>query len=418
MLLKKLSKDTLIYGINVGIKSLIPVLMLPVLTTYLSPEEYGILSIIEISILFLMPFITLNCHGAIKVAFFKLDYNKLKYYISDAISISLILFVFVLLLSILFSAVLSQSMDLPECIILLLPFFALLRLSGEIVGVVFQVKHKPISFSVFTTFQTLLDVSLSLSFVIFYQLGYIGRLAGIYSSYLMATIAGIYLLYRMKLLSFKPSFKFVKDIISFGVPLIPHAIGGAILAMSDRYFISYFIGHEEVGYYTVAYQLSALILLVSTSVNLAWSPIFFKLLKDESAESYKQILKTLSIIVFVFLSIGVVIYMLEDVLFYVFSDISFEIAKEYFPYLLIGFVFQSIYIIFSNLFFYERKTLFLSKITLTIAGLNIVLNYFFIREFSTIGVAYATSISWFIFSFIIVAVVLNKLRLKNEVYSS
>ena len=66
-MLKKLSGNILIYGGTNAIKSLVPFLMLPILTAYLSVSDYGVLSLIEVSILFLAPFITLNINSAIKI---------------------------------------------------------------------------------------------------------------------------------------------------------------------------------------------------------------------------------------------------------------------------------------------------------------------------------------------------------------
>lgn len=417
MSLKRLSKDTLIYGITTGIKSAIPILMLPILTAYLSPKEYGMLSIIEVSILFLMPFISLSSHGAVKVMFFKLRAQELKQYITDALYLSLFLFFIFLLIFVPFNNFLSELTKLPDYILLLLPLFALLRVVGGVAGVILQVKHKPLHFSGFSILQTLIDVSFSILFIVYLRFDYVGRLAGMYGSFFISTILGLYILLKMNLISLRPSYKFVNNIIRFGGPLIPHAIGGSVLAMSDRYFIAYFIDTENVAYYTTAYQLSALMLLFVSAINIAWTPYFFKLIKDGGDDAFKEIFNILQILVIVIMVLGGVIYMLDDLLFNLFCDVSYESAKNYFPYLLIGFVFQSIYIIFSSLFFYEKKTIELSKITISAAVLNLILNYFFILEFSAIGVAYATAVSWFLFSIVIVIVTLLRLESKKTNYA-
>lgn len=411
MIYKKLSKEVLIYGINSGLKALVPVLIIPILTRYLSPSEYGTLSLIEVSILFILPFITLNCSGAIKVEFFKLNHTELRNYISDAIGISILSFLTASLFFFAISEYLSQLLDLPSFIIVLLPVFVILRLISTIVGVLLQVQQKALHFASFTLFQTIIDFSLSILFVVLYKFGFLGRLAGTYGAFLIATGIGFLLLYRMKLINFRPKFKYVKDILRFGIPLIPHTIGGAILAMSDRYFIIFFEGNENVGYYTVAYQLSALMLLVATSVNLAWTPFLFKHLKEGTPAAYKIIKDVLKVLIILFLGVGLCVYLGSDLLFYIFSDPSFYSAKDFFPFLLIGFVFQSLYTIFSVFLFYEKKTFLLAKITMGGAILNLILNYYFILEFSTIGVAYATAITWGVFCLIIVSVVVTQLKL-------
>jgi len=76
------------------------------------------------------------------------------------------------------------------------------------------------------------------------------------------------------------------------------------------------------------------------------------------------------------------------------------------------FVYQ-LYFLVSNFIFFEKNTVILAKITFSGAILNIVLNYYLIKEFGTIGVAYATAITWFLFY--ILVVVLNILIYKKGI---
>jgi len=68
-LIKKVSIYT---SANILVKA-IPFLLLPVLTRYLSPSDYGIIAIFQVILAFLIVFIGLNSNGAVMVNFFKLD---------------------------------------------------------------------------------------------------------------------------------------------------------------------------------------------------------------------------------------------------------------------------------------------------------------------------------------------------------
>ena len=404
-MLRKITKDVFLYGMTNGLKSLVPVLIVPILTRYLTPEEYGVLSIIEISILFLLPFISLNIHGAIQVEYFQLKKNEFKDYISEALVISFLAFCIVIFLFFLFSNFLEGIIGLPSIYVRLLPLFCILRLVSNILGVIFQAKGKVMNFAKFTLLQTLLDFSLSLLFVVFFKFGFVGRLTGTYSSFLIITLIGLLVLRRMGYLNYKIRFHYYKKILKFGVPLIPHALGGTVLAMSDRYFIMYFIDEQSVGFYSVSYQIAAVMLLIGTSVNLAWTPVLFEMLKRDTEKDHKMITQLLLGLIMFFILSCVLIYFLSDLLFYIFSVPAYYSAKEFFPYLLLGFLFQSIYMIFSVFLFYEKRTSLLSKITFSGAIINLILNYFFINLFSTVGVAYATAITWGIYSIVIISIV-------------
>lgn len=405
---KLLLKNILIYGGTNALKSLVPLLMLPILTTYLSLSDFGTLSLVETTILFVTPFVLLNINGAINVEFFKVKHSKLKEYVTNALLLSLISSLVVLSIFLLFQKNLSSVLKIDENILIWIVIFATLRIITSVVLGLYQSRQEPFKFALYTISQTAIDFTLSYIFVVIYQNGYIGRLEGVYISFLIFSIIGVFLLYKMDYLT-KPTFKYTKDILNFGVPLIPHAISGTIIAMSDRYFISYFVGNEEVGLYTIAYQLSALMLLVSLSVNQAWSPMLFKLLKEKNMRTVYKF--TFYLFIF-FTLVGISIYILKDLLFYILVDEKFYMAKEYFLWLLIGFMFQSFYFLVTNVLFYEKKTKVLAMLTVLGAILNLILNYYFIQLFGVIGVAYATAVTWGLFFAIVL--IINVKIIKSE----
>jgi O-antigen/teichoic acid export membrane protein len=393
-MLKKLSSNVIIYGGTNGIKSLVPFLMLPILTIHLSVEDFGILSLVEVCILFLAPLVSLNIASSINVEYFKLEKKELSKYITNSFLLSIISFVFISFLFFIFSNQIANILKTNSIFILWLPFFALLRVSTQVILGIFQVSGEPKKFALFSILQTILDFGLSYLFVVLYTYGYIGRLEGIHIAFFIFSLVSIYILYKRELFSFF-TFSYTKDILSFGVPLIPHVVGGPIMAMSDRFFISYFYDNEYVGYYTASYQVSALMLLIGMSVNQAWVPLFFKMLKDNIET--KKIVKLILIISLFFLISMLFIMLLRDFIFNVLVDEKFFIAKEYFYWLLIGFFFQSLYFLATNFLFYFKKTKLLASITFLGAIINIILNYIFIKYFGVIGVAYATAVTWFIF---------------------
>ena len=410
-MLKKLGSSIVIYGGTNAIKALVPFLMLPILTFYITPKEYGDLSLIETTIMFLLPFIMLNINGAINVEYFRQD-NRTKYkqYVLNAIVLSFLSFLLISSLFFLFKIQISTWINIDIRWIEFLVLFTFLRVLSTVILVIFQASQRPKLYAYFSISQTLIDFSISYYLVVILQYSIAGRIAGVYSSFFLFMLLALYLLYKMDYFKEKFTFKYTKEILSFGIPLIPHAIGGMILAMSDRYFIAYFIDNSEVGLYTVAYQVSALLLLISMSINQAWSPMFFRLMKEGN---HKKIDKVITILFFLFLFCTVFVYYFSSVIYTYFIDIRFHDSKIYFFYLLLGFAFQSFYFLFTNYLFYYKKTVILSSITFLGALINLTLNYFFIKIYGTIGVAYATAITWF-FYFIVVFIMVKILKRKED----
>lgn len=410
-MIKRIIKDVFSYGVINALKSIIPILFIPILTSYLSPNDYGMLSIIEVSILLLMPFISLNINGSIGVELYRLEKKFHAAYISEAIFLSFVSFCFLFIVFFILSLLIDVK--IPSSIIRLLPVFCMLRVTSSVVDVLYQVKHKIVKFALFTLLQTVLDFSFSLLFVVFFNYGYIGRLEGTYISYFIITCLSFIILYKFKFIIANIKFKYYIQILKFGLPLIPHAISGTILAMSDRYFILYFNGEESVGFYTVAYQVSAVMLLVGNSITLALSPILYKILNRNRRIDYDNVIKIFIGLSIFILLILIIVFYCRDLLFNIFVNESFYSAKKYFPYLLLGFCFQSIYSFFSIYLFYVKRTVLLAKLTTCAAILNIILNFVFIKLYSVIGVAYSTALTWSLFSFSVILIVTVLIKKKN-----
>lgn len=230
---------------------------------------------------------------------------------------------------------------------------------------------------------------------LFFNTGFIGRLVGVYGAFLISMMLGIAVLWRMELLSFEWVFHFTKKILAFTLPLIPHTLAGAVLAMSDRYFIAAIVGKDAVGTYGVAYQISSMMMLIAMSVSQAWNPFLFRLLKANMSEANRKVSLGVTSLICFFAITGGAIYASSDYLFEWFIDKKYFEAKLFFPWLLIGFICQAVYLLFSSSFFYHKKTAQLATLTTIFAAFNLLLNYVLIGQLGALGGAYATAITWF-----------------------
>ena len=69
-------------------------------------------------------------------------------------------------------------------------------------------------------------------------------------------------------------------------------LSGYILNIGDRFFIKYFFQYEKaLGNYAVAYQIGMAINFFYTSFNLAWTPTYFKWMKEKNYTQIKKVKK-------------------------------------------------------------------------------------------------------------------------------
>ncbi len=389
-MLKNLSTNLIVFGGLNAVKSFIPILMLPILTAQLTTDEFGTLALIDSIILFLVPLVMVGISSSVSVFYHKLDSESYSIYVSNALFIAFISFFCFSVISLFFKNQLNDLFGLQGYIICFLAFFAILRGYSATVLAILQTSQALKIYSLLVVLQSLLDIMISyVAVVIFFQ-GMNGRLFGIYIAYALLSLVGIsYLRKNGYLGGF--NMKFSSDIVSFGIPLIPHAICGTIMAMADRLFISHYLGNEHIAGYVVAYQMAAIMLLFGTSINQAWTPIYFGMMRRNQTNKIKMA-KVLLTIAICFS--GCIIYFLMDFLFSSFVAEKLWFAKEYFPLMLLGFIFQSLYFVFVNYFFYTKQTKYIATLTAIGASINLFLNYILIQSHGVMGVAYANSITW------------------------
>ena len=62
----------------------------------------------------------------------------------------------------------------------------------------------------------------------------------------------------------------VREMIVYSLPLIPATIMWSITNVSDRFFVTYYLGEAQNGIYSVAYKLPTIISVISAIFTQAW----------------------------------------------------------------------------------------------------------------------------------------------------
>jgi len=403
----KLFKNTFIYtGSNV-INKTIPFFLLPIMTRYLTPTDYGIVATFNVLLAVMIVFVGLSMHGAINVNFFKLNKDEHKKYIGNVFSILFSSFVLVFIIVYILKSYFSFFSKFPENWIPYIVVAALFQSIFAITLVLWQVEQKSLPYGLFQISRTILNVSLSVVFVVLLCWGWQGRILGVIITSVIFGLLSIFIIYKREYIKFSFSKKYIKDALFFGIPLIPHALGGWITTGVDRIFINSMVGVAETGIYTVGYQVGMIIGLLAHSFNLAWFPFLFEKLKENNYSTKVKIVKFTYLydvcLIFAALALSFIApYFLKFLV-----SKNFYFAYKYVLWIALGYAFQGMYFMVVNYIFYVKKTYILAWITFTSAGINIILNYFFIKANGAIGAAQATTITFFV-KFIMVWILSTK----------
>lgn len=377
---KKLFKDAIVYTATSGIQKTIPFLLLPILTRVLSPQDYGLVGIFQVLVQISGILVGLSVHGAIGVSFFQLDQREFKLYVFNALLVIAIAFVAVFPVVFFTKGFISGVVLFPENWLLL----ALVAgLSTGVINVtmsIWQTERKPFVYGIFQISRTLVNAGSSLFFVLMLGMAWEGRAFGILCSVVLFSIVGLLILLKNNRLILKLSKKYIKDIFKFSIPLLPATLGWWVVSGIDRMFLSSMVDITETGLYTVGYQIGMIVSILVTSFNAAWWPFLFSMLKTGDFATKKKLVK------FTYLYDVIVIFMALMVAFLGPLLLNYLVGKDFYAsgkfifWISIGYAFNGMRYMILNYIYYAKKTHVTSFIPFIIAGVNIVLNYFFDQD--------------------------------------
>jgi len=404
-----IKKQILSYSSVNIINAAVPFLLLPILTKYLSPADYGILSMIQLLMLISLPIVLMNTQGLLTIEYSRFSFEDFQALVSTIIWIPIIGFLFLEAIFFIFKSYIIEYFHISTSFVYFIPFFVLLQAIPTIVPIIFQAKKEPFTFGKYKISMTILNVLLSLLFVVYLMYGWEGRVYGIVGSFTLFTIIGLVILLKLDLLKFKFDKKMLRSALHFGLPLIPHAIAGIFLSMSDRIFLVNMLGEGSVGIYSVAFQISSAISIIMSSVNQAWAPILYEKLNKEPSHNNKINIVKITYKIMAFMVLFTLFFMLISPYIYdIFIDKRYYAAKNITLFISLAFLLQGFYFMVTNYIFYSKKTKILSYITIFSVVLTFVSNYFLIQIFGILGSAYSIVFVW-LFQFIMTFYISNKI---------
>jgi len=396
-----LFKNTFIYTLLQIFNKGIPLLLLPILTRYLTPEDYGMIATFSTFVGGIAIFVGLSMSGAVGVSFFHLERSELKLYIGNVFNILLLSAFFITLIIIIFEPYILEKLQLPKIWIYVAIIVAFMQMLTAINLTLWRSEQKAKPFAFYEISQTLFNIVLSLFFIIILDYGWEGRILGSSLAMIFFGILSMVFLYKRDYLIFNYSLNDIKSALHFGIPLIPHQMALWMRSGVDILFITSIVGVSATGLYTVGFQFGIVIGIFANAFNNAFSPYLYEKLKNITQKGKQDLVKFtyiyfVGILVFAMLLSTLFVWLID-----VFLPNKFHGASEYVYLISFAYAFHGMYLMVVNYIFYAKKNHFLSMITLFTSIFHVMVSYVLIYYIGAIGAAYASILS-FILTFILV----------------
>lgn len=240
---------------------------------------------------------------------------------------------------------------------------------------------------------SLLGYLLTIVAVVFLLLGWQGRLlAVLVSSVVPGLVCLAVLIYRGKM-RFSINRQYITDLMIFGLPLLPLSISNFTIASVDKLIISSKVGLDELGIYSVAFQVASIVPMVVTAIANVWVVWVYSRMEDP--EKHGTITQGIYLIGFFLTVFSVILALCSPFIIDLITTREYSRASTYVMLLAMANVFGGMVTIIGFPSLYYRKTWNLTIIMCSAAMIDLLLTYLFVNLFGAIGAAQALFVSNF-----------------------
>ena len=393
---KKLGKNIGLLTLGNFASKLLNYFLVPLYTSRLSTEQYGVADLITTTIALLIPIISLQVSDAMMRFLLDKDESKSNETILGSSF-------FVLFVGLVIATVISPTFLLFNDVSKFYWYFLCLLYADIIytfIGQFIKGIEKIAVYSIGGVINTFVVAIANIVLLVVFEAGVEG--------YLLAYILGyvcsiIYMLLASRSFVSRGWIKrkdntVVKQLLFYSIPLVLNAMCWWINNSSDKYLVSYFCGTSQVGIYAISYKIPSLLATIMTIFFSAWQISAVEDFGSEKSRSFYSDIFTKTLLINTVASL-LLISSTKYLAKILFANDFYIAWKTTIP-LIVAFYFNTLASFVGTIYTSAKKTNMLLITSVVSAIINIILNIILIPRMGIFGAAVAT-ITCYVVVFII-----------------
>lgn len=390
--MRRIGRHSLVYGAGLMLTKAVSFVMLPVYTRYLTPADYGVMTLISMT----LDVIAIMAGTKVALGIFRY-YHKAETdddrnaVVSTALwtlsaSYGVVGVVTCVVADFLSSLVFSSPQYAP---LIRLAGAALALQSTQLVPLAYaRLRERSGLFVFANTLKLVVQLGLNIYFIVVLGLG----VRGVFLANLVATVViGLWLvIYVLRHVGFHLSPIATRQLLRYGVPLVGTQLATFIVTFGDRYFLQRAGTVSDVGIYSLAYQFGFLLATVGyIPFEMVWEPMRFEIAKrPDRDELFARGFLYMNVVLIT--SAVILALFVPDVL-RVMTTPAFYSAAGLVPIILIGYVLQGWAQIQDTGILISERTMFVTIANWAAATVAILGYAFLIPRYLGFGAAVATA---------------------------
>jgi O-antigen/teichoic acid export membrane protein len=391
-------KESSIYGVGMAVSKMTSFVMLPLVTAMLTPADMGILTLLQVFTSVVSIFLNAGVQQAINRNYYD---DATAEHRAAVVGTGLVwrLIVTVIIIGG-FALVAKPASRLvlsgsdPIYVIYFLFVLANVAIMSPqgIAYTLYRVRRQPIRSVVFNVSGAILSMGTMVWLLWIWPRGIRGALeAAVIANAIIVVVMLPDLLRSAKLRLRKDV---LQGILSYGLPFLPHHLAIFLLFGADRYFIEHYCGLTEVGLYSYAYRVGMIMTLVLEGASMAWTPFLFSTHKREDARTIHGLSARYVIAAIITTAVAVITFGNELIKLLAIRSPEYWSALYLVPWIVVGYIFLGLYQVFGASVGIPKRTKLLPLFSISGLVVNLVLNWYLVPRWGTLGAAVATAIAY------------------------
>ena len=387
--MKLFVKESILYSTGQVLTRLASFILVPFFTYVFSPNEVGHIYLFYSTLTFMNIF---NNHGLDSALFKYLSKSRWKkndlvksLFLYQLVFLSIFSLIIILFSNQISKLVFKNSNNHWVYVLGLISIFDSLSYRGM---VMLRLHSKAILYVLISLGNIIVTIIAIYYFVIYKK----NAVFGVFSGVLVASLLQLKVVFITSYfphIKGKFSFKIIKEMLRFGLPFFPAGVLFLVIEISDRYFILWQFGQAQVGFYSIAYKIGSIPLILISGLNLAWQPFYTKRFNNEPTRKLFGEIGTLVLFGFI-IFLTIVSIWLPLLITYGLIDSQYTFALKIIPIIFLSYLFYTWYIMQMPSIYLNDKQNWIPLFMLFSATVNIVLNFVLIPTYDIYGASIST----------------------------
>ena len=393
------AKNTILYSISNFAGKLSGVVLLPLYTSSLSADLFGLFALFEVVYQVVQSVTGLGLRGALMRWYWDEAYKGQQKQIFFTVISTYVLINVVAALGLyavfdlLADWVFKVNIETNLRIVFIVSTF--IRLIVEVLLLLMRIQHKAVKHTNYQLIQISVFVGCVALFLPVLEL----EIAGIFWAFLVSYLLLLVLLipYLKANISWQYRKDLLKEMMAFGLPLALSNMVNLVLSISDKFIINFFTTLQNVGNYTLAFKISNIVqLMVVNAFMNSYTHVYYKGMNDQDNSRFFSRSLTYLVLSLSLVSLGLVLFIADVVKILTLNNSDYHDSIPLIPVLTLGLIFGGIRSMFTLPLTKFKQTKTISIISIITGVLNVGLNLLLVPLWSSMGAAFSTLVVQFI----------------------